>query len=93
MQEMTIEHNNEAPIAVFDSGVGGISVLRALLKEMPNEKIYIELTGNGFLYNMVRIIAGTLVDVGLGKIEPKEIENIIKSKKRENAGKIKDFRV
>ena len=32
-----------------------------------NEKIYIELTGNGFLYNMVRIIAGTLVDVGLRK--------------------------
>ena len=31
------------------------------------EKIIIELTGNGFLYNMVRIIAGTLVDVGLRK--------------------------
>ena len=31
------------------------------------EKIKIELTGNGFLYNMVRIIAGTLVDVGLRK--------------------------
>ena len=29
------------------------------------ERIYIELTGNGFLYNMVRIISGTLVDVGL----------------------------
>ena len=51
------------------------------------EKIFIELTGNGFLYNMVRIIAGTLVEVGLGKIEPQEIENIIKSGKRENAGK------
>ena len=55
--------------------------------EKQGERIIIELTGNGFLYNMVRIIAGTLVDVGLGKIEPKEIENIIKSKKRENAGK------
>ncbi len=31
------------------------------------DRIYIELTGNGFLYNMVRIIAGTLVDVGLRK--------------------------
>ena len=36
---------------------------------------------------MVRIISGTLVEVGMGKIEPKEIENIIKSQKRENAGK------
>lgn len=30
-------NKNEDPIAVFDSGVGGISVLRALLEEMPNE--------------------------------------------------------
>ena len=48
------------------------------------DKIYIELTGNGFLYNMVRIIAGTLVEVGLEKIEPEKIEEIIKEGKREN---------
>ena len=35
------------------------------------ERIKIELTGNGFLYNMVRIIAGTLVDVGLRKNKSK----------------------
>lgn len=52
-----------------------------------NERIYIELTGNGFLYNMVRIIAGTLLDVGLGKIEPEDIKNIIESKDRSKAGK------
>ena len=63
------------------------TIYKAEVKEMPNERIWIELTGNGFLYNMVRIIAGTLVEVGLGKIHPTEIENIIKSKKRENAGK------
>ena len=51
------------------------------------DRIFIELTGNGFLYNMVRIIAGTLVDVGIGKIEPDMIPEIIESKKRENAGK------
>lgn len=45
------------------------------------------LRGSGFLYNMVRIIAGTLVEVGLGKIEPEEIKQIILDKKRENAGK------
>ena len=54
---------------------------------MPNERIWIELTGNGFLYNMVRIISGTLVEVGLGKIEPSKISQIIESKNRENAGK------
>lgn len=45
------------------------------------------LHGSGFLYNMVRIIAGTLVEVGLGKLEPEEIKQIILDKKRENAGK------
>ena len=52
-----------------------------------NERIFIELTGNGFLYNMVRIIAGTLVEVGMGKILPEQIPQIIKDGKRENAGK------
>ena len=51
------------------------------------EKIFIELTGNGFLYNMVRIIAGTLVEIGLEKMEPEKIPEIINSEKRENAGK------
>lgn len=36
---------------------------------------------------MVRIISGTLVEVGLGKIKPEEISKIILNKKRENAGK------
>jgi tRNA pseudouridine38-40 synthase len=42
------------------------TIYKAEIKEN-GEKIIIELTGNGFLYNMVRIIAGTLVDVGLRK--------------------------
>ena len=52
-----------------------------------NEKIIIELTGNGFLYNMVRIIAGTLLEVGIGKINPEEIIDIINSGDRKKAGK------
>ena len=52
-----------------------------------DERIIIELTGNGFLYNMVRIIAGTLVEVGLGKIEPADIRGIIEAKDRTKAVK------
>lgn len=52
-----------------------------------DERVYIELTGSGFLYNMVRIIAGTLLDVGIGKIEPEEIPDIINSKDRKRAGR------
>ena len=73
------------------SGTSSKSSVRTIYKaevlDARNERIYIELTGNGFLYNMVRIISGTLVDVGLGKIEPEEIENIILSKDRQYAGK------
>ena len=47
--------------------------------------IIIEITGNGFLYNMVRIIVGTLVDIGRGKID-ESLEDIISSKDRKRAG-------
>lgn len=50
------------------------------------EIIDIYVTGNGFLYNMVRIIAGTLIEVGQGKIKPEEIPGILESLDRENAG-------
>ncbi len=42
--------------------------------------------GDGFLYHMVRIMTGTLLDIGLGKREPRDIESIIKSGRREEAG-------
>lgn len=82
------EHDFKAFKASGTSSKSSVrTIYKAEILEKENNKIWIELTGNGFLYNMVRIIAGTLVEVGLGNIEPKEIENIIKSKKRENAGK------
>lgn len=46
-----------------------------------------EICGSGFLYNMVRIIVGTLVDVGRGKISPVTISDILESKSRQGAGK------
>lgn len=45
------------------------------------------ITGSGFLYNMVRIIMGTLVDVGLGKIKVDNVSGIIESCSRDKAGK------
>lgn len=49
-------------------------------------EIVISIQGNGFLYNMVRIIAGTLIEVGQGKIKAEDIPEIIKSKDRSLAG-------
>lgn len=46
----------------------------------------LRICGNGFLYNMVRIIMGTLISVGYGKIKPSDIPEIIKSLDRSKAG-------
>lgn len=72
------------------SGTSSKNSIRTIYKAEIIEKlprIEIELTGNGFLYNMVRIIAGTILDVGLGKIKPEEIIDIIESGDRKLAGR------
>ncbi len=51
-----------------------------------SRRIRIEVSGNGFLYNMVRIIAGTLVEVGRGKMSPDDITSAIESTDRTRAG-------
>lgn len=82
------EHDFKAFKASGTSSKSSIrTIYKADVKEMPNNRIYIELTGNGFLYNMVRIISGTLVDVGSHKIDPEDIKNIIEAKDRKLAGK------
>ncbi len=66
------------------------TTIRTLTKcalEEKNGIITIELSGDGFLYNMVRIIVGTIVDVGLGKINASDIPEIIESGDRTRAGK------
>ena len=49
-------------------------------------EIVMEIEGNGFLYNMVRIIAGTLIRVGRGFYEPEKVKEILETKKRTEAG-------
>ena len=46
------------------------------------------INGNAFLYNMVRIIVGTLIDVGINKIKPEKVKDILDSHDRRNAGKL-----
>ncbi|UKI22012.1 MAG: tRNA pseudouridine(38-40) synthase TruA [Christensenella sp.] len=50
-------------------------------------ELSISVTGNGFLYNMVRIIAGTLVYVGIGKLTPQDVSRILETGDRKAAGK------
>lgn len=55
-------------------------------QQSPERLLTIRVRGNGFLYNMVRIIAGTLVEVGRGHIRPEEVEGIIAACDRAKAG-------
>lgn len=91
MQEAVKYFEGEHDFKAFKaSGTSSKSSVRTIYKtkvEKQGDRIVIELTGNGFLYNMVRIIAGTLVEVGLGKIEPNEIPKIIEKGERARAGK------
>ena len=57
------------------------------ITNQPSNLITLTITGSGFLYNMVRIIAGTLLYTGLGKIPTDAIPNIINSRNRTCAGK------
>ena len=91
MQEAIKYFEGEHDFKAFkSSGTSGKNSVRTIYKaeiKQDGEHINIELTGNGFLYNMVRIIAGTLVDVGTGKIKPEDIPDIINSGDRTKAGK------
>ncbi len=91
MQEAVKYFEGEHDFRAFKaSGTSSKSSVRTIYKakvEKQGDRIVIELTGNGFLYNMVRIIAGTLVDVGLRKIKPDEIPEIIENGERSRAGK------
>lgn len=51
-----------------------------------DDMIQVDICGNGFLYNMVRIIVGTLIEIGRGKIAPTEMKKIVESADRNLAG-------
>lgn len=57
------------------------------LRQNDNHEIVLRMEGNGFLYNMVRIIAGTIAEVGMGRYRPVDITKMLEQKDREYAGK------
>ena len=63
-----------------------VRTIYSLDVERENDMITLRVRGNGFLYNMVRIIAGTLIRVGGGSFEPGYVEEILDAKDRNMAG-------
>ena len=50
------------------------------------DTVTVRVTGNGFLYNMVRIIAGTLIEVGNGRRTPESVKEALESRDRNASG-------
>lgn len=81
------EHDFRAFCASGNSSKTTVRTIYSLDIEKDGDFIKIRVTGNGFLYNMVRIIAGTLIYVGEGRIAPDDLPEIIASGDRRKAGK------
>ncbi|MFC0559042.1 tRNA pseudouridine(38-40) synthase TruA [Halalkalibacter alkalisediminis] len=64
-----------------------VRTLYEISVELEQDELVFRLVGNGFLYNMVRIIVGTLLDIGGGKGEPSELSTILQAQDRTLAGK------
>ncbi len=63
-----------------------VRTVHHLKLEQEGPEITLAIAGDGFLYNMVRIITGTLIEVGLGKRTPESVKDIIESRDRAIAG-------
>lgn len=68
------------------SAVTSVREIRQINIKRRGQKLSITIEGSGFLYNMVRAIVGTLMEVGRGKIEPARAKKILDSKDRSLAG-------
>ena len=91
MQEATKAFLGEHDFAGFCSAGAQVkttvrTIYELTVEKKDNDMICIRGRGNGFLYNMVRIIAGTLLEVGKGNIEAKSLENRIAAADRSQAG-------
>ena len=80
------EHDFKSFCCVRTQAESTVRTVYALDVDKKDEEIHITITGNGFLYNMVRIIAGTLIQVGKGRFEPEYIQYMLDACDRTQAG-------
>lgn len=96
--DLNIEHMKDAASYLvgkhdFQSFTANKSKKKSMVRELyqieiikNGSEIVLHFHGEGFLYKMVRIITGTLIEVGLGEIKPEEIKEILNKKTRQYAG-------
>lgn len=79
-------HDFKAFMSSGSSIVDTVRTINSIFLTKRDSLIFFQIEGNGFLYNMVRIIVGTLIEIGNGKITHNSIPRILESKDRNIAG-------
>ena len=79
---LTGEHDFKSFCSVHTQALTTVRKVTDLEVTREGVSVYITVKGTGFLYNMVRIIAGTLIDVGRGRLAPEAVADILYSKDR-----------
>lgn len=85
-QYLVGEHDFKSFCSVKTQVLDTVRTIYQLTVDQAGDMITISVTGSGFLYNMVRIIAGTLIEVGRGAYPPERIKDILQACDRNNAG-------
>jgi tRNA pseudouridine38-40 synthase len=80
------EHDFKSFCSVKTQATDTVRRIYQLKVRQTGDMITISVTGSGFLYNMVRIIAGTLIEIGRGAYPPERIIDILKGCNRNLAG-------
>lgn len=80
------EHDFRSFCGVHTGAKTTVRTVCTLDIEKTGDEIIIRISGNGFLYNMVRIIAGTLTEVGRGLRTPENVKKILEAEEREKSG-------
>jgi len=83
---LTGRHDFSSFQAVDGGRKNAIRTIKYIRIEKTGDMVYIYIEGNGFLYNMVRNIAGTLIETGRGKFSLDQVKKILKKKNRRYAG-------
>lgn len=85
-QYLVGEHDFKSFCSIHTTVETTVRTIYDLTVEKAEDVICIRITGSGFLYNMVRIIAGTLIQAGGGLIEPEQMKDILEKCDRSTAG-------
>lgn len=79
-------HDFKAFSSVKKTKKSTVRTIERIRLERHGDEVRLIFTGNGFLYHMVRILTGTLLEVGMGRRKAEEMGEILKSLDREQAG-------